>query len=129
MFTLEQIKSRHAKVKSGADFPAYVVSLIELGVKIYWVYVEDGHSRYEGAEGFVVESAGAYERLFVNPTLDKATFQADLRNHQQGNTDYFTFCEDCAKSGIYRWKMDLESRSCTYYDLDGLVVFTELIPG
>ena len=32
MFTIEQIKNAHAKVKSGADFPTYVQNLIKLGV-------------------------------------------------------------------------------------------------
>ncbi len=33
MFTIEQIKEAHAKVKSGADFPNYIHDLIILGVK------------------------------------------------------------------------------------------------
>ena len=32
MFTLEQIKLAHSKVKSGADFPAYIKELKALGV-------------------------------------------------------------------------------------------------
>lgn len=33
MFTIEQIKEAHSKVKSGADFPNYIQDLIILGVK------------------------------------------------------------------------------------------------
>ncbi len=43
MFTLEQIKSAHSKVKSGADFPNYIQDLINLGIKSYHTYVSDGH--------------------------------------------------------------------------------------
>lgn len=32
MFTVEQIKTAHSKVKSGADFPAYIQDIKKLGV-------------------------------------------------------------------------------------------------
>jgi hypothetical protein len=35
MFTIEQIKQAHVKVKSGADFPAYIKYLKQLGVRYY----------------------------------------------------------------------------------------------
>ena len=41
MFTLEQIKSAHSKVKSGADFPNYVQDIIKLGVIFYETHVSD----------------------------------------------------------------------------------------
>jgi hypothetical protein len=44
MFTIEQIKAAHSKVKSGTDFPAYVQELIALGVTGYETYVADGHT-------------------------------------------------------------------------------------
>ena len=44
MFTIDQIKEAHSKVKSGADFPQYVQDLIKLGVIHYTTYVRDGHT-------------------------------------------------------------------------------------
>lgn len=35
MFTAEQIKTAHRKVKSGADFPAYIKEIKVLGVTHY----------------------------------------------------------------------------------------------
>lgn len=35
MFTLDQIREAHVKVKSGADFPHYIQDLIVLGVQKY----------------------------------------------------------------------------------------------
>ena len=35
MFTIQQIKEAHSKVKSGADFPKYVHDIIALGVTSY----------------------------------------------------------------------------------------------
>lgn len=46
MFILEQIKTAHSKVKSGADFPKCIQDLKQLGVAYYETYVEDGHTDY-----------------------------------------------------------------------------------
>jgi uncharacterized protein YbcV (DUF1398 family) len=42
MFTIEQIKIAHTKVRSGADFPNYIQDLINLGITSYETYVADG---------------------------------------------------------------------------------------
>jgi hypothetical protein len=42
MFTVEQIKTAHGKVKSGADFPAYIQDIKKLGVTSYETFVTDG---------------------------------------------------------------------------------------
>ena len=39
MFTVEQIKVAHSKVKSGADFPAYIQDIKKLGVTFYETFV------------------------------------------------------------------------------------------
>ena len=46
MFTAEQIKAAHSKVKSGADFPSYIQEIKALGVTHYEAYVTDGHIDY-----------------------------------------------------------------------------------
>ena len=43
MFTAEQIKAAHGKVKSGADFPSYIKEIKGLGVTHYEAYITDGH--------------------------------------------------------------------------------------
>jgi len=43
MFTTEQIKAAHGKIKSGADFPSYIKEIKGLGVTHYEAYITDGH--------------------------------------------------------------------------------------
>ena len=52
MFTVEQIKAAHSKVKSGADFPAYIQDIKKLGVTYYETFVTDGHTDYYGANKY-----------------------------------------------------------------------------
>ncbi len=48
MFAIEQINTAHSKVKSGADFPAYIQDLKKIGVQAYESFVSDGHTVYYG---------------------------------------------------------------------------------
>jgi uncharacterized protein YbcV (DUF1398 family) len=128
MFTLEQIKAAHSKVKSGADFPAYIQDIKKMGVTHYDTLVSNGNADYFGADGAVVSTGAKYETLTVSDTADAEQFKADLKAHQYGKTDYPTFCEDCAKSGIEKWVIYLDKMTCTYYDKAGNEVLVEVIP-
>ena len=129
MFIIEQIQQAHSKVKSGADFPAYIRDLVQLGVVHYETFVKDGHTDYKGSNGYGTSSPIEYPQLNVAAQPDPETFKADLKAHQQGKTDYMTFCNDCAKSGIEKWVVDLAAMTCTYFDRQGREVLTENIPG
>ncbi len=65
------------------------------------------------------------EQFFV---VDFDTFQAELKAHQQGKTDYLTFIHMCAKTGIEKWKINIDEMTCTYYDQAGNEILVELIP-
>ena len=128
MFTLERIKAAHSKVKSGADFPAYVQELIVLGVINYETYVADGHTDYFGKNGFTISSDKKYQPLHITDDVDAVQFEKKLKAHQQGKTDYLTFCSDCAQSGVEKWKVDMKAMTCIYYDKAGNKMLAEAIP-
>src|SRR5262245_60747229 len=114
MFTVNEIKQAHAKVKSGADFPRYIQDLIQLGVESYESYVINGHTLYYGKVGFKIQSDAKYSPLNIAEQCNKSQFLNDLKAHQQGKTDYLTFCGDCAKSGIEKWIVNMSSMTCVY---------------
>lgn len=129
MFTLEQIKSAHSKVKSGADFPNYIQDIIKLGVTAYETFVRDGHTLYKGNNGYAIQAGPRYEALKVNNTSDASTFQKDLKEHQQGKTDFPTFCRLSAAHGVEKWRVDTQKMTCTYFDKAGNEMLKEIIPG
>jgi len=129
MFTIEQVKAAHAKVKSGADFPAYVQDLIQLGVKSYNTFVADGHADYFGENGYQTSSAAKYDALTVADRSNTENFKHKLKIHQQGQTNYMTFCHDAADTGVEKWTVDLIEMLCIYYDKAGNVMAVEAIPG
>ena len=128
MFSNVQIKEAHAKVKSGADFPTYVQDLIQLGVKKYDTFVTDGHSVYTDYDEAELHSDAKYPALQIASTGDSEKFNLRLKLHQQGGTDYPTFCQDAADCGVLKWTVDLQAMACTYYDLAGKAMKVEVIP-
>jgi len=81
MFTIDKIKDAHAKVKSGADFPAYVQDLIQLGVKKYDTYLSDGHSVYFGENDFHTTSESKYSKLAIAAEKEETKFRHYLKIH------------------------------------------------
>ena len=128
MFTTEQIKVAHSKVKSGADFPAYIQEIRQMGVTHYETYVADGHIDYHGADGHTAAVPAKYEPLNIARLPDVDEFKAELLAHQQGKTDYLTFIRMCADCGIEKWMVSMEKMTCTYYDTSGKVILEEVIP-
>lgn len=65
MFTIEQIQAAHSKVKSGADFPAYIQEIKKMGVNFYETFVTDRHTDYSAANNYKTSSAPKYDSLTI----------------------------------------------------------------
>ena len=128
MFTVEQIKAAHSKVKSGADFPAYIQDIKKTGVTFYETFVTDGHTDYFGANNYKATIPAKYEALTIADISNADNFKADLKAHQQGETDYLTFIRMCARFGIEKWEVRMDKMTCTYYDKAGNEILVEQIP-
>lgn len=129
MFTIAQIKELHSKVKSGADFPAYIQDLIAIGVQGYDIFVKDGHEEYFGADNYRVAAIKTYDNISIAPSANKERFIEFLVLHQDGQTDYLTFCNHAAQCGIAKWSVNIIEMTCTYFDLSNAPILIEKIPG
>ncbi|RYE26500.1 MAG: DUF1398 domain-containing protein [Sphingobacteriales bacterium] len=127
-FTLQQIADRHALVKSGADFPAYIKDLKQMGVTHYTTYVSDGHTNYRSANGHELNTDAKYDVQDVATISDAEHFKRILKEHQHGMSDYPTFCRQCAEYGVDNWMVDMHAMTCIYYDTSGKQLLTEVIP-
>jgi uncharacterized protein YbcV (DUF1398 family) len=128
MFTINQIKAIHSKVKSGADFPAYVQELKELGLTHYDMFVKNGQGIYYGANGFKISGNAAYPEKIVLETPSKEKLLHALTIHQQCQTNYLTFCEQAANAGVEKWATYVVGGEVIYYDKQGNEMVTEAIP-
>ena len=128
MFTVEEIKAAHSKVKSGADFPAYIKEIKAMGITHYEAYVTDGHIDYHGADDYTAKVSARYEALPIADTAKREEFKSELIAHQKGKTDFLTFIKMCADLGIEKWAISMEKMTCTYYDKVGNEILLEEIP-
>ncbi len=128
MFTIEQIKTTHAKVKSGADFPQYVQDMKKLGISSYEHYLTDGHVTYLGFDGSTLSADAKWQERVVADKASKEQLSEFIRQHQAGHSDYPTICLQVASAGIEKWIVDMVKMTCTYYDKQGNEILVEEIP-
>ncbi|PXV67358.1 uncharacterized protein YbcV (DUF1398 family) [Dysgonomonas alginatilytica] len=128
MFTLHEIEEIHSRVKSGADFPRYIQELTEVGIISYSIYVNDGHADYHGKDNFHIASDAKHATLLIAENGDIERLKHALAIHQQGQTNYMTFCKHSAAAGVQRWTVDIAQMLCTYYDKNGKIMLLEHIP-
>ncbi len=129
MFTAEQMKAAHSKVKSGAGFPKYIQDSKRLGVIAFETWVIDSHTEYFGKDGYQTKSQPMHENLDIADQSDIDNFNHYLKIHQQGKTDYIALCGDSAETGIEKWFASPDEMTCTYYNKAGNKIWAERIPG
>ncbi|SDF72917.1 Uncharacterized conserved protein YbcV, DUF1398 family [Pedobacter terrae] len=129
MFTIENIQAATSKVKSGADLPQFIKEIKELGVKRNDVYVSNGLAIYFDDEDNAQQvSPDEYPTLIINEESSAGKLEHALKVHQQGETDYLTFCKQAADAGVEKWVTDLDEMTCTYVDAEGNELVKENIP-
>jgi uncharacterized protein YbcV (DUF1398 family) len=128
MFTTKEIEAATQKIKTGADFPQFASALKAMGVTRVDVYAINGLSIYFGDGDHTVEGAPIYESLLIEPTASIPDLQEALKIHQEGASDYQTFCKQAALAGVEKWIIDLNAMTVTYLDTTGNEMLTEDIP-
>ncbi|WP_431295069.1 DUF1398 domain-containing protein [Pedobacter sp. P26] len=128
MFTIENIRAAESKIKTGADFPQFIKEIKELGVRRNDVYLSNGLSIYFDDEDNAQQvSPDEYPTLVINEESSAGKLEHALKVHQQGETDYITFCKQAADAGVEKWVTDLEEMTCTYLDTEGNELIKEKI--
>jgi uncharacterized protein YbcV (DUF1398 family) len=128
MFTIEEIQVAEAKIKSGADFPNFIQEIKAMGVIRNDVFVINGMAVYYGNDDHTVQSAPAYEDLLIEQQSNVDELKEALKIHQNGATDYQTFCRQVASAGVEKWVTDLNEMTVTYLAADGNEMVVEHIP-
>lgn len=119
MFTIEQIHEAFNKVKSGSDFPQFVQNLKAIGVIHYDNFVSDGRTRYYGLDNFILTSESKYPTMDINNLSSPDKLKHAISTHQQGGTDYLTFCKQASDAGVEKWTTHMIEMTVTYLDKQG----------
>lgn len=128
MFTIDQIHEAFSKVKSGEDFPRFVQDLKAIGVTYYDNFAADGETKYYGANNFVLTGESKYPKMDVNEISSADKLKHAISIHQQGQTDYPTFCKQATEAGVEKWTTDMIEMTVTYLDKQRKKLVVEQIP-
>ena len=99
-----------------------------MGVISFETWVKDSHTKYFGKDDYQTSSKPQYPELSISDKVDTDKFIKYLRNHQQGKTDYYTFCTNCAETGVEKWVVYFDVMTCIYFDKAGSKILKEDIP-
>ncbi|SEG57323.1 Uncharacterized conserved protein YbcV, DUF1398 family [Halpernia humi] len=124
-FNKNQIEK--ANINSNFNFPKLVKELKEIGVTNFKTFVSNGLTEYFDQNNEQISFDGI-NNFSISDQLNVAKFEERLKLHQQGGTDFLTFCKDCAENGVDNWVVDLQKMTCTYFDKKGNSVLVEKIP-
>ena len=86
------------------------------------------HIVYHGANGFIISGPAMWEVREINTKGNATQLRDIISTHQQGQTDYITFCHQVAEAGVEKWVIDIPRLTCSYYDLAGNEMVVEPIP-
>jgi uncharacterized protein YbcV (DUF1398 family) len=128
MFTAEQIKAAHRKVKTGADFPRYIQEIKALGLVRYEYLVADGRTIYYGENDYRTEAPPIYPEMEINSVSSAGSLKHNISIHQRGLTDFLTFCQQAADAGVHHWEVNVQTMICTYFDTNDQKLIEEPIP-
>lgn len=128
MFTIDQINEAFQKVKSGADFPQFIQDLKKMGIRHYDTFVADGNTIFYGEDNFVLHGKPKYAVLEINNESSVEKLKHAIAIHQQGETDYPTFCIQASEAGVEKWTIHMLEMTVTYFDKFKNKLVVEQIP-
>lgn len=126
-FKLSAIQQAHQQF-TGVDFPKLFKAFKEMGMTYNIVNIQDGTATYVHQSEDDIVTSSVKSNHPVAPSSNQSIVQDVLTRHQQGQTDFETFCDEMAQAGIYKWHIDIQAGTCTYIDLQEQAIISELIP-
>ncbi|HDI7471037.1 TPA: DUF1398 family protein [Staphylococcus aureus] len=126
-FTLSEIQQAHQQF-TGVDFPKLFKAFKDMGMTYNIVNIQDGTATYVHQSEDDIVTSSVKSNHPVAPSSNQSIVQDVLTRHQQGQTDFETFCNEMAEAGIYKWHIYIQAGTCTYIDLKEQAIISELIP-
>ncbi|HEA6487676.1 TPA: DUF1398 family protein [Staphylococcus aureus] len=126
-FKLSAIQQAHQQF-TGVDFPKLFKAFKDMGMTYNIVNIQDGTATYVHQSEDDIVTSSVKSNHPVAPSSNQSIVQDVLTRHQQGQTDFETFCDEMAQASIYKWHIDIQAGTCTYIDLQEQAIISELIP-
>lgn len=99
-----------------------------MGITINTVDIQNGTTVYTHQSGEQIIDKGVKSTVPISHHTDKEQLQESLKQHQIGETDFSSFCDEMAQAGIYKWHISIDAGTCAYVNLKNEIVIVERIP-
>lgn len=125
-FSLESIKKAQ-KLYTGPDFPKLVKEYRLMGIILNIYNIETGVVNYINNSGDSIKDMGVKVDFDIPESSIYEKAILGLKRNQNGESDFMTFCTEVAQAGIYKWVVNLETMTCSYYDKNENLIISEII--
>lgn len=98
-FTLSAIQQAHQQF-TGVDFPKLFKAFKDMGMTYNIVNIQDGTATYVHQSEDDIVTSSVKSNHPVAQKSNKTIVQDVLTRHQQGQTDFETFCDEMAEAGF-----------------------------
>src|SRR5262249_7858070 len=98
------------------------------GVTEYTVDTSSGEIVYKGGFGTWQKAKRASTPVKVNEQASKEAFETVLQRRMRKEMTYTEFLRQIAAAGIAYYRVDMASRSVTYYDLHSRAIHVQQVP-
>ncbi|MEB7385091.1 DUF1398 family protein [Staphylococcus xylosus] len=126
-FSLSAIQQAHQQY-TGVNFPKLFQTFEAMGITINTVDIQNGTTVYTHQSGEQIIDKGVKSTVPISHHTDKEQLQESLKQHQIGETDFPSFCDEMAQGGIYKWHISIDAGTCAYVNLKNEIVIVERIP-
>lgn len=126
-FSLSAIQQAHQQY-TGVNFPKLFQAFKAMGITINTVDIQNGTTVYTHQSGEQITDKGVKSTVPISHHTDKEQLQESLKQHQIGETDFPSFCDEMARGGIYKWHISIDAGTCAYVNLKNEIVIVERIP-
>jgi len=118
--------------RSKAEFwpyPQTFEALKGAGVKTHEVWVENFYSLYKnGSEEWVEPALPDFRPLKSTEEYNEEAFLKALARRINKETTYVGFLTEIAAAGIFYYKVDMDSRTVTYWNKDHTKSYVQHVP-
>lgn len=115
------------RVRCGADFFSFSTELQRNNVSYYIYFVATGNIKIVTTSDSYISLKSKRGLIKVCPEASRFLTRIAARRHFAGKTTYEQYCMDLASAGVFKWVVDLDEGTRSYWSKCNNLLFSEKI--
>lgn len=115
MKSLQQLEECYIRAIRSSDFTTYIHELKLLDVAGYVHFVSTGNITYYSREDTLQVMKRRKGLMRTSGFAERSKIERIVNNHFAGELNYEDYCSALASAGVYKWIVDIDSMTLSYY--------------